>query len=133
MNYQKKFDTMVDILENYKYRARVIVEVYKNEKKYILEVYSERHPWLSARFAIKNRKNTQDKFHFYIQLNIHDSELTIKDTKLMMNFWNEAIEVCNHLNKLRIPYMNEYEGENGLIQYMKEAYKKRNKRFFVWC
>lgn len=131
MNSQKKIDNMIEILENYKYRVQIISELDWHEVFYTFSIYSERHPWLSERFKIENKESTQGKYYFYIQLNLHDSNLTMRDTKLMMQFWNEAVELCNHLNNLKIPYMKEYEGENGLIQYVKEAYKKRNKRFSV--
>lgn len=131
MNYQNKFDNMVEVLENYKYRARIIAELDWHELFYTFEVYSESQPWLSERFKIEHKESSQGKYYFYIRLNLHDNNLTIRDTKLMMEFWSQAVELCNHLNNLRIPYMKEYEGENGLIQYMKEAYKRRNKRFSV--
>lgn len=131
MKVQSKIDNMVQVLENYNYRVRVFSELDWHEQFYTLDIYSERHPWLSERFKIEYKKSTQDKYYFYIKLNLHDSDLTPRDTKLMMCFWNEAIEVCMHLNNLRIPYITEYEGENGLIKYLKEAYKIRNKRFAV--
>lgn len=131
MKVQSKIDNMVQVLENYNYRVRVFSELDWHEQFYTLDIYSERHPWLSERFKIEHKESSQGKYYFYIKLNLHDSDLTPRDTKLMMGFWNETVEICNHLNNLKIPYIKEYEGENGLIKYLKEAYKKRNKRFSV--
>ena len=131
MKYQSKIDNMVQVLENYKYRVRITSELDWHEVFYTFEIYSENNPWLSERFKIENKKSSENKYYFYISLNLHDSNLSMRDTKLMMNFWNEAVELCKHLNNLRIPYIVEYEGENGLIALVKEAYKKMNKRFFV--
>ena len=111
--------------------SRIISQLDWHEMFYTFEIYSEKQPWLSERFKIEHKESSQGKYYFYISLNLHDRNLSNRDTKLMIDFWNEAVELCNHLNNLRIPYMKEYEGENGLIQFMKEAYKKRNKRFSV--
>ena len=132
MNYQSKIDSMIQVLENYKYRARIISELDWHEMFYTFEIYSEKQPWLSERFKIKHKESSQGKYYFYIFLNLHDRNLSNRDTKLMIDFWNEAVELCNHLNNLRIPYMKEYEGENGLITYFKNSYKKINKRFSVY-
>ena len=132
MNYQSKIDNMVQVLENYKYRARIISELDWHEMFYTFEIYSEKQPWLSERFKIEHKESSQGKYYFYISLNLHDRNLSNRDTKLMIDFWNEAVELCNHLNNLRNPYMKEYEGENGLITYFKNSYKKINKRFSVY-
>ena len=111
MNYQKKFDIMVDILENYKYRASVVSELTWGEECFYLQIVSVANPWLSERFSIvyKNRGN---KFYFYINLNLYDSDLTKRDTILMMDFWKEAVELCDKLNELKISYTEDFDGEN---------------------
>ncbi len=131
MKYQEKFDNMVQILENNKYRVQIVSGLDWHDVFYTFEIYSEKHPWLSERFQIRYKESSQGKFYFYIAFNLHDSNLTARDTKLMMDFWNQAIELCNHLNALKVPYIREYEGEEGLISYIKEAYKKIKKRFSV--
>ncbi len=132
MKYQSKIDNMVQILENYKYRVRIISELDWHELFYTFEIYSERQPWLSERFKIKHKKSSEGKYYFYVVLNLHDSNLSMRDTKLMIGFWEEAVELTKHLNNLKIPYIVEYEGDNGLIALVKEAYKKINKRFSVY-
>lgn len=131
MKNQIKFDNMVSVLERFQYRIRIFSEIDWNEQFYTMDIYSEKHPWLSERFKIKYKKSTQGKYYFYIELNLHDSDLTVRDTKLMMEFWNKAVELCTHLNILAVPYISEYEGEAGLIHYLKEAYKIRNKRLSI--
>ena len=34
----------------------------------------------------------------------YDIDLTKRDTILMMDFWKEAVELCEHLNNLKIPH-----------------------------
>lgn len=131
MSCQNKFDAMVDILEKYKYKAMVVSELDRVDEYFYLQINSVAQPWLSERFSILH-KNRNDKFYFYINLNLHDSGLTKRDTKLMMDFWTEAVKLCDELNKLRVPYIEQYEGETGLINYFKNSYKRMNKRFFVY-
>ena len=42
MNYQSKIDSMVQVLENYKYRARIISQLDWHEMFYTFEIYNQK-------------------------------------------------------------------------------------------
>lgn len=130
MKKQEKFNKMIEILNTYGYKAKITSEIEWGDKFFKFEIVPKQsqHGWLSARFNVQF-ENVNDKYKFFVALNIKDKGLIARDRDLMIKFWNNAEELCTTLNKLNIPYISEFEGEEGLIEYMKKAYKNIGQRF----
>ena len=130
MKKQEKFNKMIEILNTYGYKARITSEIEWGDEFFKLEIVPKQsqRAWLSSRFNVQF-ENVNNKYKFFVALNVKDKGLTAKDRDLMIKFWDNAEELCKSLNALHLSYINEFEGEEGLINYFKKAYKNIGQRF----
>lgn len=132
-NIQFKFDKMVEMIDYAGLKVRVISELDYMEKFFHMEIVSANNKyggWLNQ-FVFIGSKNLNDCFYFFPIVSINGENFTVSESKLIMSFWDDALNLCGNLNKLKIPFVKEFEGENGRIQYLKNGYKKINKRLSV--
>lgn len=133
MEKQEYFDKMVELVYSKGFRVRIRIEYDYMEEYYTMYIESAdslKYGWLNQFITIKSEELNK-KFYFHPVVNIYSEIFTMQESKWIMTYWNDSINLCSLLNKLRVPYMDEYEGEDGLIQYLKIACKKINKRLNI--
>ena len=133
MEKQEYFDKMVEFVYSKGFRMRIRIEYDYMEEYYSMYIESAdslKCGWLNQFITIKTEE-LNHKFYFHPIVNIYSDNFTMQESKWIMKYWTDSINLCSLLNKLLIPYIDEYEGEDGLIQYLKTACKKINKRLNI--
>lgn len=133
MEKQEYFDKMVEFIYSKGFRMRIRIEYDYMEEYYSMYIESAdslKCGWLNQFITIKTEELNK-KFYFHPIVNIYSDNFNMQESKWIMKYWTDSINLCSLLNKLLIPYIDEYEGEDGLIQYLKTACKKINKRLNI--
>ena len=133
MEKQDYFDKMVELVYGQGFRIRIRIEYDFMEDYYSMIIESAdslKCGWLNQFITIKTEE-LNNKFYFHPIVNIYSDNFNMQESKWIMKYWTDSINLCSLLNKLLIPYIDEYEGEEGLIQYLKTACKKINKRLNI--
>lgn len=133
MEKQEYFDKMVEFIYSKGFRMRIRIEYDYMEEYYSMYIESAdslKCGWLNQFITIKTEE-LNHKFYFHPIVNIYSDNFNMQESKWIMKYWTDSINLCSLLNKLLIPYIDEYEGEDGLIQYLKTACKKINKRLNI--
>ena len=133
MEKQEYFDKMVEFVYSKGFRMRIRIEYDYMEEYYSMYIESAdslKCGWLNQFITIKTEELNK-KFYFHPIVNIYSDNFNMQESKWIMKYWTDSINLCSLLNKLLIPYIDEYEGEEGLIQYLKTACKKINKRLNI--
>ena len=133
MEKQDYFDKMVEFVYSKGFRMRIRIEYDYMEEYYSMIIESAdslKCGWLNQFITIKTEE-LNNKFYFHPIVNIYSDNFNMQESKWIMKYWTDSINLCSLLNKLLIPYIDEYEGEDGLIQYLKTACKKINKRLNI--
>ena len=133
MDIQIKFNKMVEIVDFAGFRIRLISEMDFMEEFYHMEIvnsHKQYGSWLNQ-FVFIGSENLSGVFYFFPIVSIHGENFTLKESKMIMSSWDDALNICNALNKLEIPYIREFKGENERIQYLKNGYKRINKRLRI--
>lgn len=133
MEKQEYFDKMVEFVYSKGFRMRIRIEYDYMEEYYSMYIESAdslKCGWLNQFITIKTEELNK-KFYFHPIVNIYSDNFNMQESKWIMKYWTDSINLCSLLNKLLIPYIDEYEGEDGLIQYLKTACKKINKRLNI--
>ena len=133
MEKQEYFDKMVEFIYSKGFRMRIRIEYDYMEEYYSMYIESAdslKCGWLNQFITIKTEE-LNHKFYFHPIVNIYSDNFNMQESKWIMKYWTDSINLCSLLNKLLIPYIDEYEGEEGLIQYLKTACKKINKRLNI--
>ena len=124
---------MVEFIYSKGFRMRIRIEYDYMEEYYSMYIESAdslKCGWLNQFITIKTEELNK-KFYFHPIVNIYSDNFNMQESKWIMKYWTDSINLCSLLNKLLIPYIDEYEGEDGLIQYLKTACKKINKRLNI--
>ena len=122
MRKEEKFIKMIEILKQFGYKAKITSEVEWGDEFFTFEIVPQKSTWLQERFNIQF-DNANGKYKFFVALNIKDKGLNLKDRTSMINFWNNAEEICQALNKLNLSYVVNEE----LAEYIKKANTKKGK------
>ena len=133
MDKQEYFDKLVEFVYSKGFRMRIRIEYDYMEEYYSMYIESAdslKCGWLNQFITIKTEE-LNHKFYFPPIVNIDADNFTMQESKWIMKYWTDSMNLCSLLNKLLIPYIDEYEGEDGLIQYLKTACKKINKRLNI--
>ena len=133
MEKQDYFDKMVEFVYSKGFRMIIRIEYDYMEEYYSMIIESAdslKCGWLNQFITIKTEELNK-KFYFHPIVNIYSDNFNMQESKWIMKYWTDSINLCSLLNKLLIPYIDEYEGEDGLIQYLKTACKKINKRLNI--
>ena len=133
MEKQEYFDKMVEFIYSKGFRMRIRIEYDYMEEYYSMYIESAdslKCGWLNQFITIKTEE-LNHKFYFHPIVNIYSDNFNMQESKWIMKYWTDSMNLCSLLNKLLIPYIDEYEGEDGLIQYLKTACKKINKRLNI--
>ena len=133
MEKQEYFDKMVEFVYSKGFRMRIRIEYDYMEEYYSMYIESAdslKCGWLNQFITIKTEE-LNHKFYFHPIVNIYSDNFTMQESKWIMKYWTDSMNLCSLLNKLLIPQIDEYEGEDGLIQYLKTACKKINKRLNI--
>ena len=133
MEKKDYFDKMVELVYSQGFRIRIRIEYDFMEDYYSMIIESAdslKCGWLNQFITIKTEE-LNNKFYFHPIVNIYSDNFNMQESKWIMKYWTDSINLCSLLNKLLIPYIDEYEGEDGLIQYLKTACKKINKRLNI--
>ena len=133
MEKQEYFDKMVEFIYSKGFRMRIRIEYDYMEEYYSMYIESAdslKCGWLNQFITIKTEELNK-KFYFHPIVNIYSDNFNMQESKWIMKYWTDSMNLCSLLNKLLIPYIDEYEGEDGLIQYLKTACKKINKRLNI--
>ena len=133
MEKQDYFDKMVEFVYSKGFRMRIRIEYDYMEEYYSMIIESAdslKCGWLNQFITIKTEE-LNNKFYFHPIVNIYSDNFNMQESKWIMKYWTDSMNLCSLLNKLLIPYIDEYEGEEGLIQYLKTACKKINKRLNI--
>lgn len=133
MEKQEYFDKMVEFVYSKGFRMRIRIEYDYMEEYYSMYIESAdslKCGWLNQFITIKTEELNK-KFYFHPIVNIYSDNFNMQESKWIMKYWTDSMNLCSLLNKLLIPYIDEYEGEDGLIQYLKTACKKINKRLNI--
>ena len=133
MEKQEYFDKMVEFIYSKGFRMRIRIEYDYMEEYYSMYIESAdslKCGWLNQFITIKTEELNK-KFYFHPIVNIYSDNFNMQESKWIMKYWMDSMNLCSLLNKLLIPYIDEYEGEDGLIQYLKTACKKINKRLNI--
>ena len=133
MEKQDYFDKMVEFVYSKGFRMRIRIEYDYMEEYYSMIIESAdslKCGWLNQFITIKTEE-LNNKFYFHPIVNIYSDNFNMQESKWIMKYWTDSMNRCSLLNKLLIPYIDEYEGEEVLIQYLKTACKKINKRLNI--
>ena len=133
MEKQDYFDKMVEFVYSKGFRMRIRIEYDYMEEYYSMIIESAdslKCGWLNQFITIKTEE-LNHKFYFHPIVNIYSDNFNMQESKWIMKYWTDSMNLCSLLNKLLIPYIGEYEGEEGLIQYLRTACKKINKRLNI--
>ena len=133
MEKQDYFDKMGEFVYSKGFRMRIRIEYDYMEEYYSMIIESAdslKCGWLNQFITIKTEE-LNNKFYFHPIVNIYSDNFNMQESKWIMKYWTDSMNLCSLLNKLLIPYIDEYEGEEGLIQYLKTACKKINKRLNI--
>ena len=133
MEKQDYFDKMVEFVYSKGFRMRIRIEYDYMEEYYSMIIESAdslKCGWLNQFITIKTDE-LNNKFYLQPIVNIYSDNFNMQESKWIMKYWTDSMNLCSLLNKLLIPYIGEYEGEEGLIQYLRTACKKINKRLNI--
>ena len=133
MNYQRYYDNMVSIIDSQGFRCRIYSQIDFMEEYFTLDIVSADYRysrWLFKQVDVRYR-NVNGKMRFYTVVNIQSENNTDKESRVIMTHWENCLRLCSSLNKLNIPFVKDFDGENGLIHYLKQGYRRINKKLVV--
>lgn len=133
MNNQRYYDNMISVIDSLGFRCRIYSQIDFMDEYFTLDIVSADYRysrWLCRQVDVRY-KNINGKMRFYTVVNIQEKSYTDKESRVIMSYWESCLRLCNSLNKLNIPFVKDFEGDKGLIQYLRQGYKRINKKLVV--
>ena len=127
---QFKFDKMVQVLEKYNYRVKMLSHRSSVGRLGTL-IFDNRNKLYHSFFFIGFSETSAKTCNFKIMVDISTDDLiSLKNCENIINEWQKAIQMCKELNSLNIPYLsNDVNDDLEYKIYFEKAYKKIGKRF----